>query len=73
MRTRAGQLWGRNPLLYAEVVRWLIALLVIFGVNITTEQSAVLMAFTSSLLALATGAYVTTNTPRHQHVKPRRD
>jgi uncharacterized membrane protein len=64
MRTKAGRVWGRRPVLYAALVRSGIAVLVAFGVEITAEQLAALMLF------VVTNSYVETNTP--QFVKPRK-
>jgi hypothetical protein len=63
MRTKAGRVWGRRPVLYAALVRSGIAVLVAFGVEITAEQLAALMLFVETALAMVTNSYVETNTP----------
>lgn len=71
MRTKGGKIWGRRPILYAELVRALIASLVVFGVPITPEQNSMLIVLSSAFLALVTNAYVEPNTP--SYVTPRKD
>jgi hypothetical protein len=70
MRTKAGLLWGRRPVMYGAVIRLGMLMLTSFGVNITDVQQLAVIAFTEAILMLVTNSYVDTNTP--QYVKPRR-
>lgn len=63
MRTTAGYLWGRRPVMYASVVRMLLLTAVSFGLNITNEQQVLLLGTVEVTLALITNAYVEPNTP----------
>lgn len=62
MRTKAGLLWGRSPVMYAMVVRMGISTAVAFGFQISAEQLATGMLFIEALLALVTNSYVEPNT-----------
>jgi hypothetical protein len=62
MRTKAGLLWGRRPVLYAVVARMAFMTAVAFGVQISAEQLAVLMMFIEAVLGLVTNSYTETNT-----------
>lgn len=54
-------LWGREPALILGLVQAAIALVVAFGVDLSGEQTAVVVAFTAALLAVATRTQVTPN------------
>lgn len=62
MRTKAGLLWGRRPVMYASVIRLGMLVLTSFGVNITDVQQLAVIAFTEAVLLLVTNSYVEPNT-----------
>lgn len=62
MRTKAGLLWGRRPVMYGAVIRLGMLVLTSFGVHITDAQQIAVLAFTEAVLMLVTNSYVEPNT-----------
>lgn len=52
-------LWKREPALFYGAVNSVLALVLAFGVDLSTEQTGAILAVTSALLALITRAQVT--------------
>lgn len=53
-----GTLWGREPAMVLAFVQALIVLLVSFGLKLTTDQTASILALTAVLLGLITRSRV---------------
>lgn len=51
-------LWGREPAVIIGLVQAAIALAVGFGLDLTTEQTAAILAFTAAVLAVVTRSQV---------------
>lgn len=52
-------IWKREPALFYGLVNTILALVLAFGVDLTTEQTGAILAVTSALLALVTRSQVT--------------
>lgn len=52
-------LWKREPALFYGLVNTLLALVLAFGVKLSTEQTGAILAATSAVLALVTRSQVT--------------
>lgn len=52
-------IWKREPALFYGLVNTVLALILAFGVDLTTEQTGAILAVTSALLALITRSQVT--------------
>lgn len=52
-------IWKREPALFYGLVNTNLALVLAFGVDLTTEQTGAILAVTSALLALVTRSQVT--------------
>lgn len=52
-------LWKREPALFYGLVNTVLALVLAFGVELSTEQTGAILAVTSAVLALVTRANVT--------------
>lgn len=52
------QLWGREPVMVMAIIQSGIALLVGFGVSMSAEQVAAILAFTAAVLGFITRAQV---------------
>lgn len=52
-------IWKREPALFYGLVNTILALVLAFGVDLTTEQTGAILAVTSALLALITRSQVT--------------
>lgn len=50
---------GREPVLFYGVAQSVLALVLAFGVDLSTEQTGAILAVTSALLALVTRSQVT--------------
>lgn len=57
----AGRLWGREPALIIGAVQAVLALAVGFGLPVTTEQTALILAASAAVLAAITRQQVTPN------------
>jgi hypothetical protein len=58
MSSGLSNLWGRQPVLVLSFVQAVLALIMGFGVHLTGEQVALVMAFMVSLLGLLTQTQV---------------
>lgn len=52
-------IWKREPALFYGLVNTVLALILAFGVDLSTEQTGAILAVTSAVLALITRAKVT--------------
>lgn len=52
-------IWKREPALFYGLVNTILALVLAFGVDLSTEQVGAILAVTSALLALITRSQVT--------------
>ena len=59
MSHMAGRIWGREPVVILSAVQSVIALAMGFGLPITSEQMALILTVTGSLLALFARSQVT--------------
>jgi hypothetical protein len=53
-----GTIWGREPAMIVAAVQAIIVLLVSFGLQLTTEQTAAILAVTAVVLGLITRSQV---------------
>lgn len=51
-------IWKREPALFYGLVNTVLALILAFGVDLTTEQTGAILAVTSALLAIITRSQV---------------
>lgn len=52
-------IWKREPALFYGLVNTILALILAFGVDLSTEQTGAILAVTSAVLALLTRRQVT--------------
>lgn len=53
------KLWNREPALIIGAVQAILALVVAFGLRLTTEQTGAILAATAAILAVVTRSQVT--------------
>ena len=68
-----GTLWGREPALILGLVQAAIALAVGLGLDLSAEQTALILAFTAALLAVVTRSQVTSPATLTRDYEPRHD
>ena len=68
-----GTLWGREPALIMGLVQAAIALAVGLGLNLTADQTALILAFTAALLSVVVRQQVTSPATLAAQYEPRHD
>lgn len=63
-------IWKREPALFYGLANTILALVLAFGVQLTTEQTGAILAVTSALLALLTRSQVYAPTTVQEAMKP---